>query len=243
MFYYFILFFSFLLYYFSQTHNTEFVYKITSESENYEILNGIFFVTREQSYLKIGAINNLILDIELFYKKDGNKKIIYTGSSDNIVVDFTGYNSGINLKNINNIKDYLFLKINNDEIKLKLSKQYVNDKFVLHDLDNDLLESHSNMKIIPYKIKNNFDCVNDTCSLHLKDVDIVYDVNANMIFMNDTNFEFLADYNLNTNTFNYSGENINYTVINNELICNVSDCSKYYVSYDRYFNKILKNYI
>ena len=58
--------FSFLTYYFIQTHNTERVYKITGSSVNYEILNGVLFVTREQSYLKICGISDSIIDVELY---------------------------------------------------------------------------------------------------------------------------------------------------------------------------------
>lgn len=235
--------FSFLIYYFIQTHNTERVYKITGSSVNYEILNGVLFVTREQSYLKIGGISDSIIDVELYYKDNNKDKIIFKGNSDNIIVDFTGYNHGIDVKNIDKIKDNLYLKVDNEEMKLILSEQYVNKNYVLEDLTTVVTYSTTSEKKIPKKIEDNFKCDSSNCILMNNSLDIRYDIDSSILYINDLNGNFMIDYHYGSNTFNFISEKLNYFVQNNDMTCNSKNCDNYKETYDKYYTNLIKKYV
>ena len=109
---------AFLSYYFIQTFNTEKVYKVYGTNNNYTIKDGILMVTRENTYFKIGGINDDIYEIILIYKKDGHADELYKGSSDSILVDFNEYDGLVNNSNINNIKDNLYIVINGEDLRI-----------------------------------------------------------------------------------------------------------------------------
>lgn len=235
---------SFLVYYFFETYNTERIYKVTGESENYKLLNGILFVTREESYLKIGGINSNIEEIELYYKEKDKIEKIYTGNSDNIIVDFTGYDSGINIKIIDNVKENLYLKINNEEIKLVLSEQYKNDNYLLKNYKSSRGKEFVKTKSkIPKKIKEEFDCNDIQCTL-LKDIlNIVYDIDAKVFIISDEINEVSINYNINMEQFYYDSKDLSYIIEKGKLTCNSLSCENYEESYEKYYINLIKEYI
>ena len=86
--------------------------------------------------------------------------------SNNVLVDYFGYNSAINLSNIKNEMDNLYIKIDNEEIKLKFVEDYKNDSLILKDEKNitEYTNTTQTNKDIPKFIIDNFVCNNTTCN-------------------------------------------------------------------------------
>ena len=239
----FIILFLFLGYYFYQTYNTEKVYRVYGSSDNYNIKDGILMVTRENTYFKIGGINDDIYEITLIYKKDGKTVELYKGSSDSVLVDFNEYDGLVNNSNINNIKDNLYIVINGEEIQLKFNEDYKNDNQILKNQkdigsDDDITLSDIN---IPKKVKDEFTCDDIVCTKEINNLKIDYMIEDKTFYIKDVDIRI--QYDINSNIFDYSSSKISFTIKNDKLTCNSEQCKNYKELYDKYFNNLIKNYI
>ena len=239
-----IVLFSFLTYYFFQTHNTEKIYRIYGMDDNYTIDNGLLVITREKAYLKIGSINNKIEDITLYYIDNGEENIIYKGSSDLILTDLHGYDVVLNNSNFDKSSKNLYLRIDDRNIKLELSKDYNNKNYVLKDWDNigKDLDDDINKKIIDIiKIKKDFECHNNICSYNTKNESIIYSILENIIYIK--NKELDIQYYVEFDKFSCNSEKMNFTIINNKFLCNSKNCDNYKEIYDKYYSNFIKKYL
>ena len=241
----FIIVFLFLMYYFSQTYNTEKVYKVDTLSEKCVIINGLLVITRETSYFRIGAINNEIIDIKILYKNNEKEVIMFEGSSDSLIIDFYGYNGFINNKNFDEVKNNLYLKINEEIFKLYLTEYYKNDNFILkkwnsNSKNQDLKKEGINNEI-PAKIKEEFDCTKEICKKKINGIQIDYFIDINTIFLKDKNN--VIEYNFSYKEFKFNSPNINFTMNDEKLICNSKSCLDYKNIYEKYYTNIIKKYI
>ena len=239
-----IITFSFLIYYFVQTHNTERIYRIYGSSDNYVIDNGLLVITRERSYLKIGSISDKIYDIELYYNDGNINESIYKGSSDLTLTDLYGYNASLNNYNINQIKNNLYIKVNNEEIKLNFTTDYKNDNYLLdtwvdHSENNEynLYSSSVNSD----KIKKEFKCDEYQCLKHIKNYDVRYSIaEAEMSISGDG---FFVKYDYGYKKFSYESPNMCFEVIDGKLNCIQGSCNKYNEIYSEYYNDVFKKYL
>ena len=245
-----VLMISFLIYYFFETHDSEKVYRVYGSSNNYILKDGLLVITREKSYLKIGSINlkdnnnNKVYDIILYYKENGEDKIIYEGDSDLVLSDMYGYSGLINCSNLNEIKDYLYIKIDEEEMKLELYEAYKNDNYILDDweeVSDEKVFSESNIKINMDKINKEFECDKMFCKKDTKDGLIKYDKGNNIIYLK--NEKFKAQFDLNYNKFLYMSEDENFYYEKNILNCSSGNCENYKEIYDKYFTNLISNYI
>ena len=161
----FIVIILFLIYFFCETYNSILVYKVSFKNDFYSSENGLLILTREDSYLKFENIDQET-NIELYYLNDkNNKEIIYEGNINNILYDSYGYNANINLKNFNKIKNSLYIRIKEENIKVNFTKLYSNNSLLFKKFKPYGNQKHSKTTIdIPTKIKNKFNCNEDTCT-------------------------------------------------------------------------------
>ena len=245
-----ILTFAFLAYYFIETHNTEKTYRVTGISSSYEINNGFLFITRENSYLKIGSIldknsvKSNTYEITLYYKKGEVKEEIYTGSSDLVLKDLHGYNASLNNYNFDDIKNNLYIELNGEEIKLELSTDYNNDNYLLDSwiyVVKDKHNGNNKLDIDEEKIKKEFKCNNELCIKELSNYMIQYSSVGNSIYVKEDNIT--VEYDNNTNRFIYISKKLNFDITNDKLNCTSPSCENYREIYDKYYTNIIKNYL
>ncbi len=242
---------SFLIYYFSETYNKTQVYKVYGNSDSYSIYDGILITTREKSYLKIGQVidrfndeQNITDNIRLIYKNKDKEIQIYEGPSDRILLDFYGYDSIINAKNIDDLSNNLYIKINDEIIKLSFKNNFTNDDLMFNDKDGDLEDYNDNNNEIPKRIKEEFSL----------DGDIYMKTNENEI-LSFSNFTFYivnrnnnisVTYLLTSRDFIYDDDRNgnNFAVnSNNEITCMSDSCHDEESLYEEYYNKYIKEYI
>ena len=66
-----------VLYYFITSYSSIKVYKVSGTNETIDLYNGLFIITKEKAYLKIGKIKNRsdeISNINLYYIKNKETK-------------------------------------------------------------------------------------------------------------------------------------------------------------------------
>lgn len=239
-----IITFSFLIYYFIQTHDTEKIYRIYGENGEYIIDNGLLVITREKSYLKIGSISNKIYDIELYYKDKDNIENIYKGSSDLTLIDLHGYNAYINDRNIDFLRDKLYIKVNGVDIKLNFTEDYKNDNYLLDswiDVNENTYYDLSNKNIDLAKVKKDFKCIENQCTKSTSEYEIRYSIKENAMYIRYN--KFFVKYDFSFNKFSYESKDMCFEMANNKLTCISGSCNNYKEIYNEYYNNVFKKYL
>lgn len=235
--------FAFLIYYFFQTYNTTRTYRLYGVNNEYTIDNGLLVITREYSYLLFSDLEENVSDITVYYLSNNEKTVIYEGPKENIILDYSGYNSSINLKNIDKIKNnlYIDLKVNDSivNIKLDIKDDLKNDSLIFDDKTSYIINNDNNTfnNEIPTYIKDNFKCDDLLCSLSDSNYNLRYDINTNIL--NISKDDINIDYLIKDRSLYYTSNKYNFNVINGEMECNKKDCTKE----NKIYNELYENYI
>lgn len=234
----------FFIYYFYQTYNKTRVYIVGAIGENYKFNNGIFILTRGKSYLKIGNISNDVNRVKIFYELNNSEKVIYDGDPNDTYIDLTGYDSSINLHNIdsiiNNIKMIIYTKDNKSELaKLEFEEDFANKYLIYSDMDTNMeYDKKSNDKNIPKNIQKYFKCDETICVYEIDNVNLKYDIVGKIFYITKENDNIT--YYVRNSIFSYNNESLSFSVINNNYNLNDFDYEKAKNIYDYYMNLILK---
>lgn len=121
-------------YYFFNTYNTIHIYRINGHNQNFQMEEGILFLSKKKSYLKLGRVesdNGLGYEkLEIYYLEDGKKKIITSLQSDNYIIisnkkvkDLIPYKKRKDIVN----NTYLDVKYNGQKETIKLN--FIEDNF------------------------------------------------------------------------------------------------------------------
>lgn len=235
----------FLSYYFYQTYNSERTYKIYTMSGKYVIKNGMLLTTRETSYFKIGAINDKTQDIILYYKKGNEDIIIFKGDSDSLLVNLYYEKSPINSKQMKNISENLYVKINDEEVKLYFNEFHKNKKIIFNDWEDEFdIENQVQINgdsTIPKIIKKEFKCDENICNKLINDINIFYTIYNNILFLKDG--DITIQYDISNDIFDFNSTEMNFNIDNGVFTCNTDNCKNYEKMYEKYFTKIIKRYI
>ncbi len=159
---------AFFTYYFISNYKSISVYTI-SGNENDISVNGIMVISNEKMYIQLGDIPNInesnIDLITLYYKKDNNKRIIFSDNyKPTLYINKFGDDEEIPYGDIKYVRENLYLEIkyvNNtkiETIKLSLKRDFTNSNLLYK---KNKLSSEEKIKKIDYKIpkyiKENFD--------------------------------------------------------------------------------------
>ncbi len=251
-----ILVFCFLIYFFIMFYNSVNVYTITSDdNHNISIKNGLLIKTRDKIYLRLEPkiLNDKIKvqSAQLYYQLNERTDILELNDISTISInDFYEEQEYFEFSKFNSLKDNLYINViyNNDSeenIKLKLKKDYVNSKlfFVKHKLKNanEIVKEKSKEKnifenIIQNNLENSF-----LISYNKKEYDIhVLDTQIYMIYNSNEKKEKLIYDNFDGVYFNKESSNkLIYSYSANDNVCIVGNCDDYEEDYKK-FLKILE---
>ena len=246
----------FFIYYFYNSYKTTKIFRVNGEIDNYTLDTSLLIITRERSYLKLGNIfdinGNEIKHIKLYYvAEDGKEKLIFEGEPNDVITDFTGYDSGINFGNIKQLKDNLYVSFKGDDnkqikMKLKLNQDFVNDSLIFKDKEpittGDRIKDNNSYEI-PSKISKNFKCNDTMCEKNINKFILYYDIFNKMFFVQ--NNSELIEYDVSNDIFVYynndeSAKITNFTVENKKMNCFTKKCDKEKNIYNYYINCIKK---
>ncbi len=234
-----IIVFAFLSYYFYETYNKTKVFTLSGESEHFRVNQGLLVLTREKSYFIIDNFASNIDKITIYYNYDNNKNIIYEGNDMNIIIDFSGYNSSINIINYKKIIDNVYIDVTSGDIKetipISFTENYKNNKLLFRDdnqIDNSLYDNNINKENIFS------DCEENICSYKDNDFQLFYDTVINKLTITN-NDDINIDYFFDTKYFDYTSEEINFVVENGKITCSNENCFEKEI-YNKFYTKYIK---
>ena len=131
-----IMIFSFLLYYFINNYNSIKVYRITGDSQNFDLYESFLMFSKEKIYLninKIDSYHNLkITKLKLYYLDKNKKKVIVeTNDLEGHIIDNSDSKESLIYNKRKTIIKNLYLELSTEKfietIKLKAKEDFTND--------------------------------------------------------------------------------------------------------------------
>ena len=247
-----VLFISFLIYYFFTTYNSIHVYKLGGDTKNVITIDNLLIITNDKIYFKIGNIRNIINErlnfdsVILYYDNDYETKVLFSGDSDELLVEYRDNIEIFKNKKLKNSYDNMYLLVKYDDkeeiIKLKVVKDFENKSLLQLIFRN----TNENYKNIDYDIKlsDKFKYDEETDSYKLKDNNVEIECFENGIckfFINNNGVEELYEFDKITKTLYYQVRNnkinsLYFIVLNQEL--NIKEKK----IYNQFKEKILDKY-
>lgn len=229
-----ILLLFFFGYYFFTSFNTIKVYKIFGEKNQYFTENGIFILTKQKSYLRIGSIkskNNInIKNIKLYYLKNNKRQIIYDNdNTDILITEYFGYNEFFS---------------------------YDDTKYIIKTLSMEITDENNKKEIVKLSVKKDF---SNNLLMYIKEFNLLekevnHVKNENNLFTKSIKkIKEIGEENNNTYFYKSNDNKIFINYINNELILeiqeeDIKETWTCYLDYNQSFiyqkyknNKLIKN--
>lgn len=258
-----ILIILFLVFYFLNTYKKFEIYTIGAKNSNFIINNTIMTVTTDEAFIKLGEIatSKEIKNIELYYIKDENRKhILSSDSFDEIIIQNKNNDEYFELNDFDIIKDNLYVDISYledeevkvDTIKLEFLQRYINDKVLFHHKNEeytDIIKEEDNFEsaLSEKLINQGFKVENDIYINKSKkdNITIKVDFKSSSITIEDLKKEetFMMLYEVNLYSF-MKGKNNEViedsSFYDNEVTCNIGDCSNHKETYNYYIEKYIR---
>lgn len=154
----------FLVYYFFNSYDSVKIYTIESKQDDIYLTDGTIMLTGENIYFRLGNINgideNKISRIILYYDNDGDKNIIYEGSSpkDRLIRDYYGYNEYFEIKNKDVVFESLYVDIYYDNkvktLNLTIKEEYSNKRLFSRKKEQSAIEEAEEIKSLDKELVN-----------------------------------------------------------------------------------------
>lgn len=242
----------FLVFYFINNYNSIHVYSINSEGDII-INDGLILTTKDKVYFQLGNIDTSqeIKGLMLYMSdSDDEESLIYYTEDDNIIFyDYYGYNNYLDVDNIDNIINNLYLHIYLEEeiktVKLTVKEDFANTSFL--NLKKQSISQDSNTisvidSVDPTKIKETFDLTDDevyTYTMDSYDFTFFADANLLVIIENISKAEikewyYYLDNNYIVYNYYLDDELANTFEIDNGIImCQSSNCLEAKIEYNK----------
>ena len=244
---------------FTQSYNRFKVYKVGIENDMFSSINGVYVETKIKDTLHLGniKINNVdinytdIVSVDLYTYIDDKETVLYNYSSLNDI-NFTSYQSYVEIDSLKDYFDNLYLKItiiedDNDiktyESKITFVEDFSNNKIFYKEnqpkFENNELVKLSVNDIIEILKKNDFQEMSNNLLLkETENFSIVYTLSSNRInyTYEKSNLQYRYVYSINDgfldvavfNEDNTELEKYTYDSLNNIIIeCNSGSCNDY----------------
>ena len=184
----------FTITYFFQNYKSIRIYRLYGNSENYEINDGLLILSKDKIYLKIDSIVPSVDEISIYSEYEDETKLVYQGDPNVILNDRYGYDSFVSYKDFISSKQKIFFVINNEKIDITFKEDFIN-KDIVYKENTEIGKDDSSTSLIPQKIKEDFNCENDSCYLDINDEKIIYS-NETLSVMTEKKY-YLYDINNN----------------------------------------------
>lgn len=229
--------------YFFQNYKSIRVYRFYGKSENYEINDGLFIISKDKIYFKIDEIIPEVDEIFIYSEYKGNEKLIYQGDPNLIINDNYGYDSFISYKNFVNSEQKIYIVIHDEKIYLTFKEDFINDKIIYNEKDKIGKEENKDFSI-PENVKNKFTCDNESCHLEKEDESLIY--SNEMFSVISKNKYFLYDIGNNLlefQDFENSDNDFIISTMEDEISCVSGNCKKASEIYKKFYKNYILKYL
>lgn len=233
----------FTIMYFIQNYKTIRVYKFSGSSENYEINDGLLILSKEKIYLRVSDIIPAVDEISIYSEKDNKKELIYSGNPNVILNDNYGYSSLISYNDFTKSKQKIFIDIRGEKIDLNFREDFVNSRFFYRE-ESNVGNVEINETLIPQKIRENFQCDDDSCHLDLENENLLF--NNGILSVVEGNKYY--SYDLSNSLLEYQNQiesksDFIALISDDDITCVSGNCKNsqeiYNCFYDSYISKYL----
>lgn len=233
----------FTILYFIQNYKTIRVYKFSGSSENYEINDGLLILSKEKIYLRVSDIIPAVDEISIYSEKDNKQELIYSGNPNAILNDNYGYSSLISYKDFIKSEQKIFIDIKGEKIDLDFREDFVNNKFIYKEEEN-IGSSKINDTLLPHKIKENFQCDDESCHLDLENEKLSF----NNGILSVVKGKYFYSYDLTNYVFDYqnsdnSDDNFTLLISGDNIVCVSRNCNDSKKIYDDFYDSYILKYL
>lgn len=229
--------------YFIQNYKTIRVYKFSGSSENYEINDGLLILSKEKIYLRVSDIIPAVDEISIYSEKDNKKVLIYSGNPNTILNDNYGYSSLISYKDFIKSKQKIFIDIRGEKIDLDFREDFVNSR-IFYNEESNVGNVEISEALTPKKIKENFQCGDDSCHLDLENENLLFNngilsvVKGNRYYSYDS-----SNYLLEYQNQGESGSDFIILISDNDITCVSGNCKDSQKIYDYFYDSYILKYL
>lgn len=234
-------FIGFSIYYFLNNYNTIKVYKFSGVSENYRMEEGLFLLSKDKIYFKIGLIHPKVDRISIFSEIGNEKKLVYEGEPDIILNDIYGYQTYISYDDFMKSKQNLYLKIKEEEIKLNFVEIFRNDGIHYDEVSIIGEDNNTFSKPVPKKVRELFIHKDGYYHLETKKEFMTYVNNVFSVHYDNTYYS----YDLLNNLLTYDDLNnvMLFEVDNDKAICKSDNCKESSKIFEHFYKNYILKYI
>ena len=196
----------FLTYYFFTTYNSVKVYYVGTNDSYISIDNGIMITTNNRIYFNIGTIetNKDIISSTLYYIDENKKKVfIMQGRKDLIFEDTLGYNEYIDLNNLNQIINNMYIEIEFEDelkdIKIDFNKSFSNNNLFIKSskpsgIENENINKKDSETELEKVIKNKFKLENDSYNYKKDNINYIYFIDPKLLILSNKEENIIKEY-------------------------------------------------
>jgi len=227
--------------YFFQNYRSIHFYKFFGSSENYQVTNGLFILSKDKVYFDVKQIVPAVEQFEIYSEVQKEKKLVYKGSHENILNDFYGYGNFISYKDFINGNQKLYLKIKEEEIELTFVEEFINDSFWYNEKE-EIGNFEMNQVDIPKKILKEFNCNKEFCFLNKQNEQITF----NDGILNVSKEKINMNYDMINNIFTYQfagSEQVEFLAINGKITCEQGNCENASKILEDFQTNYIKRYL
>ena len=259
----------FFIYYFVSSYNKLQVFKISGNSENFQLVDTIGVFSNETAYIKFSEIYSdkyIPKYVEFYYNKEQNKKVIFASDSgDALIVQGNDSNEYFNFDDV----DYIFknmyidvyyddgnigkvetIKLNSEKIYSNINLLFLNNNKVSNGVfTNSKNENNTKLTSI-FKKNENGDYVY-TYNINKMKNTIKYNIESGVVLITRKNKEFTEEVLFLGNLFkdfnytkydNKSKVVVEFTYMDGKCQCSIGDCSNYEMIYSDLNDTIINKY-
>lgn len=233
----------FTITYFFQNYKSIRIYRFYGNSENYEINDGLLILSKDKIYFKIDSIVPSVEEISIYSEYEDKVKLVYQGSPNIILNDRYGYDSFVSYKDFINFKQKIFVVVNDEKIDLTFKEDFVNQKIVYKE-NIEIGKDDFNTPLIPKKIREEFNCENDSCYLERNDEKLIYSNETFSVMLKKKYYL----YDVNNNLFEYQDlenkkNSFTINIVNDEYTCVSGNCKNAKNIYEKFYDSYVLNYL
>ncbi len=233
----------FTIIYFFQNYKSIRVYKFSGSSENYEINDGLLILSKEKIYLKVNNIVPTVDEISVYSEQDNKQTLIYSGNSDIILNDNYGYSALISYKDFIKSKQKTFIVIKGERIDLNFREDFVNSR-IFYKEESNVGHMKINETLIPKKIKESFQCDDDSCHLDLENEKLLFNNGILSVVKGNKYYS----YDLGNSLFEYQNQSepkSDFVILisDNDITCMSGNCKNSQKIYEDFYESYILKYL